>query len=131
MSIVNTITDEYAFWDWLNGDKDSSYYHYFSLEGAKAIQAYMDEYSEDTETGTIEFDPIAWCVEFSEYPSAWDAMEDYRPEDMPTIEKEGIDLVELCELQEQAALEWLEDRTIVIKFDNGTVDGRGIIISEF
>lgn len=128
MSIVNTITDTYAFAKWIR-DSDT-YKNNFSWTGAQALQAYLEELSESMGEN-IEFDPIAWCVEFSEYPSAWDAMEQYQPEDMPTIDKEGIDLVELGELQEQAALEWLEYHTTVIEFDNGTLDSHGIIIGEF
>lgn len=63
--IVKTITDDYYFWNWLK--HSDSYSSSFTLEGAKALQAHLDEYSEDTETGSIEFDPVAWCVEFTEY----------------------------------------------------------------
>lgn len=122
MSIVNTITDEYAFWDWLNSDKDSSYYHYFSLEGAKAIQSYMDELSEDgyNQSNTIEFDPIAWCVEFSEYDSVGEAYEDHFGNyDDVKDETQGNRTPE-------QQLERFQDNTTVIELDNGH-----IILGEF
>jgi len=65
MSIVKTITDDYYFWNWLK--KSDSYSSNFTLDGAKAVQAYFEEFSEQTDEGVIEFDPIAWCVTFSEY----------------------------------------------------------------
>ena len=108
--IVKTITDDYYFWNWLK--KSDSYNNNFSLEGAKAVQAYMDEYSENTETGTIEFDPIAWCVEFSEYDSALEAYNEHTG---------GTETVTA-----EYALEYFQDRTTVIELDNG-----GLIVGEF
>lgn len=108
--IVKTITDDYYFWNWLK--KSGSYNNNFTLEGAKAVQAYMDKYSEQTESGTIEFDPIAWCVEFSEYESPIDAYNDYTG---------GTESVTT-----EQALQYLEDRTTVIELDSGAV-----IVREF
>lgn len=122
--IVKTITDDYYFWNWLK--KSDSYSNNFSLEGAKAIQAYFQDLSEDTDS-PIEFDPIAWCVEFSEYDSAIQAAEDYDYEEGVDLEPHGnVDLVEVAELEEAQATEWLEDRTTVLKIDNGHV-----VIGEF
>jgi hypothetical protein len=53
-------------------------------------------------------------------------MEQYQPWDMPVIDLNehidedgrGLDLVELSELQEKAAREWLEDRTLVLDAEN-------------
>lgn len=128
MSIVKTITDDYYFWNWQK--KSDNYQNNFSLAGAKALQSYLDELSDELGE-TIEFDPIAWCVEYTEYASAWEAMEYYQPDDMPVEGEEGDDLIEIQEKNEKAALEWLNDRTTVIEFDDGTVDGRGIIIAGF
>lgn len=69
MALIETINNEYHFWEWLK--KSNSYSNNFSLEGAKAVQASMEEYSEETGEN-IEFDPVAWCVEFSEYESLKD-----------------------------------------------------------
>lgn len=69
MAIIETITDEWHFAEWCKQAKkrDSDYGH-FTVEGAKALQAYFEQYSDDTGEN-IEFDPIAWCVEFTEYES--------------------------------------------------------------
>ena len=61
MSIVNTIGNDYEFWEWLK--QSDNYSKNFTLEGARALQAYYDELSEDIGEN-IEFDPIAWCCEF-------------------------------------------------------------------
>jgi len=123
MAIVETITDDYHFWTWLK--QSGSYGNNFSLDGAKALQAYLEEYSEETETGTIEFDPIAWCVEFSEFDSALEAYNQYHGEDTDG-EGTAIDDDNTAENAEAQALEWLQDNTTVIELDNG-----GIIMADF
>ena len=90
MSIIKTLTDEYAFWDWQQ--QSDSYRDQFSLEGAKALFNYFDEYSEDMGE-SMEFDPIAWLCDFTEYKNYKEAYKDYgdgtitNPKDM----KEFID----------------------------------------
>lgn len=103
------LQDEYAGW---------------SYSGARALVEYMEQLEEDLEQD-IEMDRVALRCDYSEYKSAWEAMQQYQPDDMPTIDSEGMDLVELGEAQEAAALEWLQDRTTVITFDGG------VIISQF
>lgn len=61
--IVTTVTAE-DFVNWLR--KSDSYKNNFSVNGAYALFEYLDELSEDMGEN-IEFDPIAWCVEFTEY----------------------------------------------------------------
>lgn len=101
--------------------QSDTYKNNFTYAGQIALFEYLEEYEEATGE-TVEFDPIALCCEYSEHASAWDAMEQYQPEDMPTIENsEGMDLVELGELQEQEAREWLMERTQVIPFDGGVI----------
>lgn len=123
MAIIETITWDYHFANWVK--HSDSYSSNFTTEGAVALQAYLEDLSEET-GDDIEFDPIAWCVEYSEYKSAWDAMEQYQPDDMPVEGDEGDDLLEVQEKNEAAALEWLQDRTTVIELDNG-----GVIIQDF
>jgi hypothetical protein len=120
-----------AFMSW------ETYKDNFSYAGLVALYDYLTD-MEDGMDDEIELDVVALCVEYTEYPSAWEAMEQYQPEDMPTVEDTGVDaegrgmdLVELAEAQEKLALEWLEGRTTVIQFDNNTVDGRGVIIRDF
>lgn len=93
----------------------------FSYNALAAIYNYLIEY-EDSTGEELEFDPIAICCDFCEYDSAWGAMQQYQPKNMPTIDdSEGMDLEELGEAQEEAALEWLQDNTQVIEFDGGIV----------
>lgn len=94
----------------------------FTYEGLEALFDYLEEYEEGLGE-QIEFDMVGICCDYTEYATAWEAMEQYQPEDMPVIDKEGIDLVELQELQEAEALRWLEERTEVIKFDTGIIIG--------
>lgn len=108
--IKQTITDEYAFWNWLR--KSGSYQNSFTLEGARALQAYLDELSDDM-SEDIEFDPIAWCCEFSEYDSLAEAWEQLG---------NGTEFVEGEELAIDDNIKlWLENNTTVIELDNGHV----------
>jgi hypothetical protein len=74
------------------------------FEHFEIIEQYQDE--------EIEFDPIAICCEFAEYPSAREAAEEYgfEPDD-------GDD----DDSREKSALEWLQNRTQVIEFEGGIV----------
>ena len=54
--------------------------------------------------------------------------------DVYTIEEHGsVDLIEVSELEEAQALEWLQDRTQVITWDEQYFDKtvKGIIIQQF
>ena len=92
----------------------------FSYKGKRALFDYLESLSEDTGEA-IKLDVIALCCEYSEYTSAYEAMKEYQPEDMPLEGEEGDDLIEIAEKEEQAALEWLEERTSVIPFDGGVI----------
>lgn len=93
----------------------------FTREGKMALFDYLEQYEEDTEK-QIGLDIIALCCEYTEYASAWEAMENYQPDDMPTIDdSEGMDLIELGEAQEKESLEWLQERTQVIEFKGGVI----------
>lgn len=98
--------DEYAGW---------------SYNGARALVEFLESYEEDSGE-VLEFDRVALRCDYSEYRSAWDAMMQYQPDDMPTVENsEGMDLVQLSEEQEALALCWLEERTSTIQFDGGII----------
>lgn len=114
MAIKQTITNEYHFNDWLIDarKRDSSYGNCFTPEGAKAVQDYYENLSDDLGED-IEFDPIAWCCEWSEYDSITEAMNGYK--------QNGDD-----ELTEGEMLVWFQDNTQVIELDNGH-----IIVGEF
>ena len=108
------------------GNSDT-YKDNFTRDGLSGLFDYLEQLEEDTGI-TIEFDMVCIACDYSEYKTAWEAMEQYQPEDMPVIDMEehaGIDLVELQDLLEAEALQWLEYRTEVIVFD------KGIIIRDF
>jgi hypothetical protein len=113
MSIVNTIGNEYEFWNWL--ERSDNYSNNFSIEGAKALQAYYDELSEDLGEN-IEFDPIAWCCEFSEYKD-FDEFQHDTGYTKDGKQYQGYDNIN--------SLEDLTDHTQVIEFDGG------ILVREF
>lgn len=107
--IVQTITDDYHFWNWLK--KSDSYSICFTLEGAKAVQQFFYELSEETDK-LIEFDPIAWCCTFSEYES----LDAFNNEYFGAEYKKGSEYT----------LEKLHENTTVIELDNGR-----ILVEEF
>lgn len=109
------------FVDWLR--TSDSYKNNFSVQGARALYDYLYDYSEETGE-PMDFDPIAWCCEFTEYKTALEAYNEYHGAD-----DEGVgtsigddNTAENAELQ---ANEWLNDNTAVISFDGG------IIIQDF
>ena len=101
--IKNTLTDEYTFWEWQQ--QSDTYKDQFSLEGAKALFNYFDELSEEMGED-IEFDPIAWLCDFTEYDSLAEAYKELRY-DYTYIEGE--------------AKEYFNDNTTLIELDNGHV----------
>ena len=71
--IYKTI-NEYEFANWIRNS--DSYKNNFTWEGANALQEYLEELSEDIGEN-IEFDPIAWCVEYSEYENFKELQDNY------------------------------------------------------
>lgn len=104
MSIITTL-DNGEFYNWLK--RSDNYKNNFSYDGANALQEYLEDLSDDIGEN-IEFDPIAWCCEYSEYEDIEDFINStgYDKEDYKTIED-------------------LEASTQVIEFDGG------IIIQDF
>lgn len=101
-----------------------NYKNDFSYEGLSALFDYLEEYEESC--GQIEFDMVAIACDYSEYPTAWEAMQEYQPDDMPTVDIEdtdgtGKDLVQITEESEKLAIEWLNNNTQVIEFDGGVI----------
>ena len=90
----------------LVADKDGGW----SYAGARALVEYLENLEDDTGE-EIEFDRVALRCDFSEYPNAREAAEEYgwEPEDADS------------EDAEEAALEWLNDRTTVISFNGGVI----------
>ena len=94
----------------------------FSYGALKAIFAYYEEREGRVGGNPIELDIVATACDLTEYASAWDAMEQYQPEDMPVEGEEGDDLLEINEKNEQAARQWLEERTTVLYVTNYNSD---------
>jgi len=83
----------------------------WSYAGAKALVEYLEE----LESGIgeeIELDVVALRCEFTEYSSALEAVQDYDYEPDESLSEEE---------QEEAAREWLEERTTVIPFAGGII----------
>lgn len=97
MAIKETIGDASHFYQWLK--QSDSYSNNFSYEGALALQEYLEELSEDIGED-IEFDPIAWCCEFTEYKNIKEIKENYN------------DIKNLDDLR---------NHTQVIEFDGGLI----------
>ena len=118
MAIIDTITPSQAA-DKLRKVYDGSS---FTYSGALALCEYLDELSEDR---PIEFDPIAWCCEFSEHASLWDWVMDYGGERW--AEDLGFDLDREAseEDKDNAISEYIQDHGTLIEFDGG------IIVSAF
>lgn len=110
MSVIETITNEYHFWEWLK--ESSGYKDNFSLEGAKAVFNYFDDLSEQT-ADPIEFDPVAWCCEFSEYDDPQEAYHELVDDNKEIDNDDDI-------------LDYFRENTTLIELDNGH-----LIIGEF
>lgn len=111
-----------------------SYKNNFTYYGKQALFEYLESYEDETGEN-VQLDPVALCCEYTEYATAWEAMEQYQSEDMPTEGEEGDDLEEIQEKNEAEALRWLHDRTQVIEWNefNPFMKERtsGIIILDF
>lgn len=71
--MINTLS-KYDFQDWFA--KSDSRKDQFSYEALGALFDYLEEY--EAETGTqMEFDPIALCVEFTEYENLEELQDNY------------------------------------------------------
>ena len=83
----------------------------WSYAGARALVEHLEATEEDTGE-EMEFDAVALRCDFSEYPNAREAAEEcgWEPDE---------------DADEDAALEWLNNRTTVIIFNGG------IIIQQF
>ena len=93
----------------------------FSYEGLEALYDFLIQLEEDCDN-EIELDVIAICCDFSEYKTAMECAQEYGYEEVVDLEPHGsVDLVDVAELEEKQAIEWLNDRTTVIVFDGGII----------
>lgn len=95
----------------------------FSYEGKRALFDYLEQLSDDIGED-IELDVIALCSEYTEYETADEAASNYFEYEGMGYGEEGEELLS-CEEVEEKAIEFLENRTQVIKFNSG------IIIQDF
>ena len=93
----------------------------FSPEGCEALYEYLWSFSEDIGE-PIEYDPVAIRVEYTEYKSAAEALEDYDPDLVKEYREEYEDDVNF----EQACYDELEEHTVVIPIGDG-----GVIIQNY
>ena len=105
-----------TFSDFADAFRDYGREDNFSYFGLQALFEYLEQLEEDCGT-EIELDIVAICCEFTEYS------------DLDEIRGIYWDLPE----DEEEALEWLQDRTQVITWEERTFDGieSGIIIGNF
>lgn len=119
---MKTIVNEQGFIDAFKAVRPDN----FSYNGLMALFSYM----EDLETSLgeeIELDVIAICCDYSEYDSALECAKEYGYEEVVDLEPHGsVDLLEVAELEEEQAKDWLMNRTQVID-----VEGGGVIIQQF
>lgn len=69
------------FIDWMRNS--GSYKEHFSYEGAHALFDYLSDYSDETGEN-MDFDPVAWCVEFTEFANLKDVQSNY--DDIKSLE---------------------------------------------
>lgn len=100
--MIDTIT-EYQFTDWFMKHRPDN----FSYEGTKALFDYLEDL-EDSIGEKIEFDPIAFCCEYSEYDNIEECLKEYDNLEIKTIDD-------------------LRDHTQVIEVE----DSKAIIIQNF
>lgn len=86
----------------------------FSVEALRALFDYLDQQEQDLGEAQ-QFDAVAICCDWTEFPSALEAAEAYGWED-PTPEGGERDST-----AERAALEFLQDETAVIELSSGVL----------
>lgn len=110
MAIIKTVTDDHEFARWIK--RSDNYKNNFSYDGANALQEYLEDLSDDLGEN-IEFDPIAWCCEFTEYANYEDFQHDTGYTDKDGIQHNGYENIN--------SLEDLMENTTVIEFDGGII----------
>ena len=70
-------------------DEMSKKDHGFSYDGAKALFEHLTQYEEDCDK-ELEFDPVAFRCEYSEYNNLKEVKNDYNVEDLEHLEQNTI-----------------------------------------
>tara|TARA_R110002020_G_scaffold212120_3_gene418577 strand:+ start:1988 stop:2287 length:300 start_codon:yes stop_codon:yes gene_type:complete len=79
---MKTTINFYEFRRWFEEHRP----HNFSSEGLQSLFDYLEEYEEDTGVA-IEFDPIALCVEYTEFEDLNEFHDNYNKEDYPDLDE--------------------------------------------
>ena len=87
----------------------------WSYKGAIALVEYLEQYEQDLGE-QVELDVVAIRCDFSEYSSALEAAIDNGYN-----EGDSTQLSEDSEVDQEAALEYLQEHTTVIEFDGGVI----------
>ena len=88
--------EQYQFVEWFQKHRPDNFTH----EGCKALFAYLEELEWDTGE-EMEFDPIAFCCEYSEFATIEECLEHYDNiesidelrDNTSVIEVEGTDAI--------------------------------------
>ena len=102
-----------------DGFRDCNRQDQFSYEALGALYDYLVDYEDSCDT-ELEFNPIAFCCEFTEYADATEAASEYFEFEGMAFDDNGAEL-ETAEDVEKKALKFLEDRAIVIEFNKGVI----------
>jgi len=78
---MKTTINFYEFSRWFEQHRPNN----FSRVGLRGLYDYLEEY-EDSTGDTIEFDPIALCIEYTEYDNIAELHLDYDSEQFPDID---------------------------------------------
>ena len=75
---MKTSISEYEFCDWFIQNRPNN----FSFNGLKALYDMLTSYEEDIDE-ELEFDPISFCCEYTEYETMEEFWQDYDKEEYP------------------------------------------------
>ena len=75
---MKTTINEYEFCRWFEQNRPNN----FSYDGLRALYDMLTSYEEDTGE-EIEYDPIAFCCEYTEYENIEEFWQDYDKEEYP------------------------------------------------
>jgi len=89
---MKTTIDYYEFERWFFDHRPNN----FSPAGLKSLYNYFEDYEEDTGE-SVEFDPIALCVEFTEYENIDEFHKNYDKDTYPNKD-EIMDYTQVIEV---------------------------------
>tara|TARA_R110002020_G_scaffold165449_2_gene352887 strand:+ start:1466 stop:1765 length:300 start_codon:yes stop_codon:yes gene_type:complete len=79
---MKTTIDFHQFANWFQEHRP----HNFSRAGLQGLFDYLEDYEDDTDE-SIEFDPIALCVEYTEYQDLDEFHQSYDKEEYPDLDE--------------------------------------------